>query len=1678
MCKALKIILFSFGGIILLLLLAVAYLNTPWGQNFVRAKAEGFLRSKIKTVVHIGHLGYGLPKYIVLNDVLFLDEANDTLLAAGELKVDIAMLKLLHKEVDVQQLVFKAVHSHIYRNLPDTTYNFSYIVAAFTGNKPKDPNKVKDTASSSFHIDLNRVRLDDIHMRFDDYTGGTRMAVNLDHLDLNMKELDLQQMSFHVRDLAIAGLDAKFSQDSSFLPPKVKDTGKTRFTLIADNINLQQVAFNYDDALHKLLFGLKLGDLKLQLDKFALADNIIDVRKLTMDNTAITLSMGSESTAPAFVDTLIKKDTTEGWHINAKDVSLAGTSFKMDNNSVKHIAYGMDYAHMFFQNTSMSLTDLLYTSDTISGNVSHFAGHEQCGLTVKELKTIFRYDPQGVVLSGLFLQTPNTTLQDHVEVRYPSLAALKSNTKSLQLNLNLKNSSVDMADVFLFAPQLKDIDAFKKVGREHFKLESIVTGTLGNMNIARFYLAGLGNTQIELKGRLNGLPAPKDLSYNLAISKFVSSRRDVSLFVPDSLLSSVRLPDRFGITGQLAGTELDYKADMLLVSTDGRAYIKGTLAMSAVKGKESYNMFVKTDALNLGHILKKDSLIGVVSANVFLKGKGFDPKTMNTVADGEIVAADLKGYKYHGIKIRGDVASQVGNVVVKAADSNLRVSMNAHADFTAKYPAFVADVQMDSIDFHALKLYSSELRTRGVIHADFPEFNPDYPRGSFVWRQPTITADGRRYYIDSMYVISRPSQDTGQNIIANLDVLQATITGKTPLTKIAAIVQDHISRHYNFAALDSARRAVPAIVKKDTSIPADYNLNLIAHVTDRPLLHSLLPGLTSLDSVHIDGALTPKNLSLNIAIPDLVYGSNSIQNGTVQVSGVDSAFTYKINADQVSTGGFKLWYADVHGKLDENKITTVISLADSTKKEEFALAAEVQMGGDTQSVTLQKGLKLNYQDWDVATPNRIVLAKKGFYISNFSISNLGQYIKANSEQQQANSPVKIDISNFLLANITAVMSRHDSMLVNGGLGGNVTIQRFTPSLQMTSDLAVQNLSVLGDTLGNLRAQVSNANENALDAKITLNGQGNDIGLSGSYYLQKKGGDDFNFDIDVKALALRSFETIAQNQVNHSSGYIRGNLKLEGTPSARLVTGALRTDNITTTITQLNAVFKMPAEKITFGGNTVTFDNFTIHDSADNKAVFTGDINTADLSNIGFDMKVKANNWRAIHSKPKDNKSFYGDMLLTTSLTIKGTIAAPMVDGELKILKGTDFTVVTPESNPEIQATKGIVVFVNMKDTARRNVLAPKVKKDTVRRKLAKGSDINVNISVDKNAKFSLIIDQASGDFLSVRGDASLNAAVTPGGVLSLSGNYDLHDGAYQLNYNFIKRKFIIKDGSTITFAGDPVKGTNLDVTAVYEVNIPPYDLVERQVTDQAQLNYYKQRLPFDIDLHMKGKILQPSINFDVVLPDNKVYPLSSDQIELIQSKLSQVRTDTSELNKQVFAVLILSRFVSDDPFSSGASSSLTFTALQSVSTFIGEQLNQLAGKLIKGIDISADLQTTEDYTTGDMRQRTDLNLAASKTLLNDRLKLTIGNDFELEGPQTNNNNQSNLVPSNLAADYLLSADGRYSMRAYRKNYDEGVLQGYVIETGLNFIVNLDYNHFKNVLRKKKKNKDNHDTAGK
>jgi hypothetical protein len=364
--------------------------------------------------------------------------------------------------------------------------------------------------------------------------------------------------------------------------------------------------------------------------------------------------------------------------------------------------------------------------------------------------------------------------------------------------------------------------------------------------------------------------------------------------------------------------------------------------------------------------------------------------------------------------------------------------------------------------------------------------------------------------------------------------------------------------------------------------------------------------------------------------------------------------------------------------------------------------------------------------------------------------------------------------------------------------------------------------------------------------------------------------------------------------------------------------------------------------------------------------------------------------------------------------------------------------------------------------------------DSLKKTSIQGMDVAVNIEINKEAVFNIVIDEGNGDFLRMKGEAILSAGIDPSGNVTLTGSYEINEGAYELSFNFLKRKFDILKGSKITWLGEPTKA-DVNVTAIYTANTAPLSLVEDQLGPDVvatEKNKYKQKLPFKVNLLVKGELMKPDISFDVVLPEDKSFNVSTDIVENVETRLTALRTEPSELNKQVFALLLLGRFVSENPFDAGDSGGggIGSMARQSVSKILTEQLNNLAADLISGVDINFDLASTEDYTTGYMQNRTDLNVSLSKQLLSDRLKVTVGSNFELEGPQNAGTAQhkTNNIAGNVALDYLLSKDGRYMIRGYRKNEYEGELYGYIVETGVNFIITLDYNHFHDLFKKKKK----------
>ena len=299
--------------------------------------------------------------------------------------------------------------------------------------------------------------------------------------------------------------------------------------------------------------------------------------------------------------------------------------------------------------------------------------------------------------------------------------------------------------------------------------------------------------------------------------------------------------------------------------------------------------------------------------------------------------------------------------------------------------------------------------------------------------------------------------------------------------------------------------------------------------------------------------------------------------------------------------------------------------------------------------------------------------------------------------------------------------------------------------------------------------------------------------------------------------------------------------------------------------------------------------------------------------------------------------------------------------------------------------------------------------------------------------------------------------------LTLTGNYVLDDGAYDLSLRLLKRKFNLQRGSTITWTGDPT-GATIDITATYLCTTAPISLVGNQMAGltQEEINKFNQKLPFLVNLKMQGLLLKPQITFSITLPPNEAALWQN-----VDSKLAELNSNVPQLNKQVFALLLFNTFISENPYesTSGGNSNAALMASQSASNILTSQLNELAGGFGRRVDLSMNVNSNQTYnTSGQAINQTALQVGVSKNLFGDRVKVSVGSDFQIAGA-SQGPNASNIA-GNVKIDYTLTPDGKYIVRVYSMNQYNTVVEGQVVETGVSFIITLDFDTFNELFQKK------------
>jgi translocation and assembly module TamB len=1649
-------------AILLLIVLIFILVQTPPVQNFARKKIEGYLEGKLKTRVDIGKLYIGFPNSVSLQNVYVEDQQKDTLLSGGRLAVDISLFKLIGGELEINEIHLENITAKIKRQLPDTTFNFQFIVDAFT---PKTTQPAK-TDTAVMKMAIKSVLLDKVRLVYKDVITGNDMDVWVNDFTTRIDVFDPAKMTFEIPDVQVNGIRARIYQSKPLVSddPVSKDMAEASAPILLNlkfnTIALQNIDLDYRNDVSAFYTTLKLGALDIDAGRIDLPNQVVELDKLHLNKTMAAVRMGNKQQAQQVAEELEQEiaaqATQNNWRIRVADFELNDNDIRFDDDSKPRLSKGMDYAHLEADNITLHANDLFFAPDTISARITRGSLVERSGFKLNRLETNFLFAAKEAYLQDLVLETPGTRITRSIRINYPSLDAVAKNPANLQLNVDLNNSKVQVKDILTFVPALATQPAFANPNAV-WLVDGEVRGSMGSMDIDHLQFRGLSNTRLDISGTLSGMPDVNKMRGNLNIRNFTTNKTDLALFIPAGTLpQNISLPDAITVRGTVNGGMQDVTTNLNVNTSLGNAGIRGRIQQPTNPKAARYNVRLSARGLQLGRIMQ-NPMLGALSADLTANGRGFDPEVAQGNVKGVIHSAVFKDYNYRNVQLDAGIAGKRFTANTTINDPNIDLTLNATGMLAGKFPSLQLTANIDSLKAQALNLTPNLVIYRGNITADFTNTDPDDLQGQMLVTHSVLVNDAQRIQLDTLQVTAGRS-DTGRYLRLTSDVAWAAIEGEYKLTEIASVIQNSIQPHF----------ALVPQYKVQPVAPYDFTLN--ATVLDRPLLRSFMPALKRMENMVVRGNFSSTaGWSLTANSPTVVFGPNTFVGLNFRAGSSASGIEYTATLDQLRGGGFNVYGVNVNGGIANNQITTALNIKDRAGKDKYsftALMRQPTVGTYVFSLEPQRVL-LNYDAWAVLPGNAITMAPDGFNVNSFVLSRNNQQLSINSAGSAVNAPINVNFSSFRLGTLTGFIQA-DTSFVDGVMNGRVVLNDVMKQLTFTSDLTVNDLSVRKDTLGNMAIRVSNTVANRYDADVRLSGRGNDLALTGNYTVRPANGSTYDLLLDVRQLQLSTLEGASMGAISDASGIITGRFNINGSASDPNINGNLVFNNAAMNVTMLNTKFRIDNERIDVNNRGISFNTFTVKDEVGNAIVINGAANTINFINYRFNLNINADNFQAVNSTKKQNSLFYGKLVLSTNLRIRGTEEAPSVDGGLTINKATDFTVVLPQQDPGVVSREGIVEFVDF-DAPKENdsvFMQPYTALDT---SALKGFDVAATIEVDKEATLSMVVDAGNGDFVRMKGEGLLTGGIDPSGKVTLTGSYEIQEGAYQLTFNFLQRKFNIQKGSRITWQGEPTDAV-LDVTAVYVANTSPLDLVNDQLADATPTirNTYKQRLPFEVHLTLRGELLKPQIGFDIILPERN-YSVSNDIVQNVTVRLDQLRQEPSELNKQVFALLLLNRFVGENPFASSGSSPFdagTF-ARQSASKLLTEQLNKLAENLVQGVDINFDVNSIEDYTTGERRNRTDFNVSVSKNLLSDRLRVTVGSNFELEGP--NQAAQQSNLAGDVAIDYKLSKDGRYMIRAYRKNEYQGVVEGYIIETGLSFILTLDYNKFAEIFRRKKAN---------
>ncbi|EAS18964.1 conserved hypothetical protein [Flavobacteria bacterium BBFL7] len=1629
------------------------FIRSPWGQSIIIGQVIDYVKGKTGTEIQLDRAFITFDGNIQVDGLYMGDVNNDTLVYSRSLEADMALWPIINGTgIDLDYLKWNGLTARVVRKDSIEGFNYQFLMDAFA-------TAPDTTASQPLNLNIGEIVLTDFDVIYNDQVGEMDATAIFDELILEMNELDLDRMVVDIKNLSLKNAVINYEQDvvTSFAKAE-KDDFPNQDTnlaeaitddandsplplLTAQNIQLTNVELNYNSEPDSIVLRTHFGILESSIPKADVENNQYVVDNVTLQDSDIELSMIEIADSSTQLN---NEPTVVEWpdlNVSLNQLNFKNNSFLYSLNGAQPSTTQLSPDAILLTDIDIELHDFNLANQSAGITLDNVSLREYSGIVMNQLSGTIKVTDSDLSIQNLIGKVNNSAINGSVALGYQGINQLINNPELLKIKASIPLYKVDIKDLYRFQPDLSSNEYVKQIALQPLTGQVTATGSTENLKIDRFNL-NWGRNSVTANGTLTQVTDVDQLTYDLSNIKVVTDRTSLLSFINEKDLG-ITLPQQAQLTANVSGTVNKVQAKANLMTSYGSMTIDGDFKNGE---KIEFDSNLSIEELELSTMLSMPEL-GNLSLQLQTSGNGSDISTLDASITGTIESFAYNDYPLTTIPIQGNMDRGVGTITSKFKDENINIALNSNFKLDQNLTVADAVVDIIGIDLRAFGITSQNVKAAGKLAMSYSGNESNYQIKTSV-DDGIAVFDEQSYLLGALNINAFVTPDSTSLDLKN-KMLDLELRSNVDPSNLAAALQRHIDRYLTTSK------------KMDTVQPVVMKIK--GDLRPAPILRDvILPQLQSLDTINIAVDFNEKERRLNsdIKVDYVKYADSEIDSLVISSQSDAQNLQFQLGFNNITAGPIHIKRTALTGIVAENILNVdFTSYDDEEKLIHFAstLSRKRDIDGIENLIFNLSidDLILNKQPWRIPDSNEIAVGENRLIFNNFKLSNGSQSIELRSDRPDTDKDhIALLLENFKLQGLLSYFNS-DEKLATGIVNGELILDNIYGATGILADLKINDLHALEVPLGQLSLNAKSLDGSRYDMNLAVKGDDVDIELNGDYVATETAAN-LNLDLNINQVNMETVAGLSDNFLKNGSGSINGDFKVTGTTVEPVYNGELRFNNASVNVSMLDTSFTLKNEKIAVDNTEISMNKLRIADAQGDIFTVNGTIGTENLLVPTFDLQLKAKDFTALNSTEKDNDLYYGKATFDANATITGNMTIPEINLDLTVKDVTDVTYVIPATELDVVQRDGIVQFVNKQNP---DAILTQTEEESA---TLTGFDITANLKVRDDAIVNIIIDPSTGDNLKVSGSGDLKYRMTPNGRMTLTGRYEIASGYYQLNlYEIVSRRFDLAKGGSVTWSGDPFDAT-LDVSAIYKVETSASALMASQTSgaDLSTKNSFRQQLPFLVYLNVDGELMQPEISFKIDLPNDEQGAVGGQ----VYGRLQQLNTQDQELNKQVFSLLVLNRFFPTSG-TDGSNGGTATIARDNLNQALSDQLNQYGGKLLgkTGIDFSFGVDSYTDYQGTSSQERTQLDVTASKKLLNDRLVVSVGSEVDIQGSAQEG--EETPVIGNVSIEYLLSQTGQWRLKGFRRNQYDNVIDGQLIISGISLIFTKEFNEFKNLFAK-------------